>query len=248
MSSTRLTPSRRAVAILALLVPYIVGFTPSPEDSSWTTISIGAGTGSYAHVGRDCSGNVVSVEDMPYNDAAVGIERVTPGPLYGVKAGFFHVNAETHSGYLRHPAQSSRYVNPYIGKEWHGAALRFGVAVFDNDASGNGERTPLKWDESAIPTVELRIGGRPGFYFTTSFGSNMPLGTGGGVFDLGIGTMFGGGGSCWFGMAALPYEEGALALKADIPVLTNLSLNPRFQVRSGDASEYGLSLGLSARF
>jgi hypothetical protein len=190
----------------------------------------------------------LDVEDMPYNDAAVGVERVSPGLTYGARAGFFHTNAESQDGYTLHPAQSSRYVNPYIGKDWQGAAFHVGIIAFDNSASGTGNSRILKWNESVQPTADIRIGGRPGLYFSTSFLSNMPLGTGGGVYDIGLGTMPDGGGSFWIGLAFLPYEEGALALKADIPLLTNLSVNPRFQVRSGDASEYGVSIGLSGRF
>ena len=71
----------------------------------------------------------------------------------------------------------------------------------------------------------------------------MPLFSGGGMFDAGIG--FHGEreySNFWIGLGALPYDGAAFSFRGDIPVSEYMVLNLRglFAPRQ---SEYGLSVG-----
>jgi hypothetical protein len=237
-----------AAAILALLVPYIVGFTPAPEDSASTSLTVAAGGGSYAHVSRDCSGKVLGVENIPFQDVAVGVERRSGMAAYGARAGMFRVEPGSGDGIVRDRGQRSWYVNPYIGIEGRDAGVQFGAVILRHTGLGEPSPAGREFDETPLPSARIRLGQADGLHLLTGFASNMPLGSGGGVYDLGLGFPIGDRARGWLGLALVPYEEGAVSTKLEIPVLERLTLNPRFQIRTGDAWEYGLALGGTVRF
>jgi hypothetical protein len=246
--SPRLATAVRSISVLALLVPYIVGFAPSPADSSSFSVTVAGGVGSYAHVSRDCSGNVVSVADMPYDDMAIGVERRDGNIAAGLRAGAMESSREQQQ-YFGYAGQRVWYANPYIATDGRIVGVQVGLIFFHNAARSGDEGLPFKYDPSVLPSGRLRVGSRSNFHFIGSFASNMPLASGGGIIDAGVGFPIGeAGANGWLGFGFLPYEEGAISFKAEIPLLRNLSLDPRLQFRGGDASEFGLSVGATASF
>jgi hypothetical protein len=76
----------KIVLVPLLLFPYMVAFGSNP-DSSYTTLEFSAGTGSYAKVSRDCSGRVVSVKDVAFQDGGVSVDHYFSSFRVGAKAG-----------------------------------------------------------------------------------------------------------------------------------------------------------------
>lgn len=240
----------RSLAVLALLVPYIVGFTPLPQDSAVSTsVTAAAGGGRFAHVTRDRSGRVLDVNDVPYQDVAIGVERRMPTFSVGGRAGTFHIDREIDSAVGDHSAQRSWYVNPYAGMDGRFVGGQLGIVLMDHHAEGVAAEGGMRFHMAVLPSMRLRLGHLDAWHVSTSFASNMPLGSGGGVYDFGVGFPIGGpDGSAWLGFGLTSYAEGSLPAKMDIPVLENLTLKPRLQYRRGDATEYGLSIGGTIRF
>jgi len=79
----------RIALVPLLLFPYLVAFTPNP-DSSYTTLELAAGKGSYARVSRDCSGNVLGATDVPFEDAGISVDHHFSDFRVGAKAGLLH--------------------------------------------------------------------------------------------------------------------------------------------------------------
>lgn len=228
----------QVAAPIIMLFPYIVGFTPNPIDSSTTSVQLAIGTGSYAHVSRDCKGNVLGVTDVPFQDAAASIDYEASPVRVGVKAGGIHTAEDKdYQGYKSYDEGTVFYANPNVGLNTSYVGLDAGLLLFNRESAiGSFTNLPL-W------TGRIRLGKLNRWYISTSFDNNMPLFSGGGMFDAGIG--FHGEtahSNFWIGLGALPYDGAALCVRGDIPTTENMVLNlrglfaPRFM-------EYGLSVG-----
>lgn len=252
MPVQRLKISARLYLMVALAVtlPYIIGTSPNPADSSSTSIEVAFGKGSYSHVSRDCNGNVLGVTDYPYTDGGIAIDHDLSSARIGLKAGFYNVGQGVNSsssdlyGYdVPSEARTTYYANPNVGyhEDWLG--LDCGIGLFSNDIletghsySGDGVRV--------LPSVRLRLGYPDGFHFSTGFADNMPIVSGGGLLDLGCGFPLGPPGSdLWLGLGVLPYDGFGLNAKGDFPISSAFAIRPGAHIRWGDATEYGLSLG-----
>ncbi len=230
--------------ILLLLLPYIVGFTPNPSDSSATTIQIAVGKGSYARVLRDCSGNV-HVEDIPFVDAGVAVDHYFSAFRVGAKAGILNdaprvfTSSEITVTYIN---AIGTYINPNIGLNTKYFGLDFG-GLFSSS------RSRYSYGSTIYPTGLLRIGNLDSWYFSSSLANNLPLMTGGGFFDMGLGFHFEKPNSnLWLGVATGPYEGAVFSLKGDFPMSNKSILNLHGQVGFHETLEYGLSVGTKIIF
>ena len=237
--------------IFCFLLPYLMSFSPNPADSSSTTVQFAVGKGSYAIVSRDCSGRVTGVEDVPYTDAGISVDHNVSSVRFGAKAGVYSPT-ETNSENI------VKYINPNIGINTDYVGLDAG-AIFLNqdDPFGNRHRSSYYYYDSlrinrltVYPTGSLRVGYLDSWYFTTSIYNNLPIVTGGGIFDLGVGFNTGEDlrSQLWFGFGVIPFDRPIFSAKGDFPLFDNLILNLRGGFNSGDATEYGLSLGTKIIF
>ena len=95
-----------------------------------------------------------------------------------------------------------------------------------------------------MPSGSLRIGRADRTTFTIGVARNIPLFTGGGLVDLGLGFSLSPSRSrLWIGLAAVPYDGGAFSLKGDFQIHDHFILNVRTQVGLGHGSQYGLGVG-----
>lgn len=213
----------QVAAPIMVLFPYIVGFTPNSTDSSTTSVELAIGSGSYAHVSRDCEGKVLGVTDVPFQDAAASVDYETSPVRVGVKAGGIHTAEDKdYQGYKRHDEGTIFYANPNVGLNTSYVGLDAGVLLFNRDR-GIGA-----FDNLPIWTGRIRLGKLNRWYVSTSFDNNMPLFSGGGMIDAGIG--FHGEkahSNFWIGLGALPYDGAALCVRGDIPTSENMVLNLR---------------------
>jgi hypothetical protein len=228
----------QVAAPIIVLFPYIVGFTPNPIDSSTTSVQLAIGTGSYAHVSRDCNGNVLGVTDVPFQDAAASVDYEVSPVRVGVKAGGIHTAEDKdYQGYRRYDEGTVFYANPNVGLNTSYVGLDAGLLLFNREP-GIGRFTNLP-----VWTGRIRLGKLNRWYISTSFDNNMPLFSGGGIFDAGIG--FHGAeanSNFWIGLGAFPYDGAALCVRGDIPTSENMVLNLR-GLFAPTYSEYGFSVG-----
>jgi len=134
---------------LLLLTPYIVAFQP---DSTNTTIRFGAGIGSYADVTRDCHGNIVKIEHIPFSDACIAIEH-EEAPLHlSARAGIFSeersevqntITSRSYSQLTRVQKQHTVvYANPNFGLHWKYFGFDLGCMYFDGGTTGDRSIKP----------------------------------------------------------------------------------------------------------
>jgi len=248
----RLDYSTLRLGLLPLILsPYLVAFTPNPSDSSSTSLEFAVGKGSYARVSRDCSGNVLSVQDIPFGDAGVAVDHHFSSFRVGAKAGVtsdaFYELFDTE---YERTGQTVTYFDPNIGLDTKCFGLDVGGLFY------GPRRSAYSSDPGAFPTGALRIGNRDSWYFSMSLANNLPLMTGGGLFDMGLGFNLGPPHSrLWLGVGVGPYGLGdpgqgkaAFSIKGDIPVSDKVLLNLRGQAGPSEHLEYGLSAGTKIIF
>ena len=240
---------------LLILLPYMIGFSPNPADSSSTTIGIAGGGGSYSVVSRDCSGRVLDMKDYPFTDFGISVDHKFSAFDIGIKGGIASINSAGGEGTLQ-------YVNPTIGVNTGFLGLQLGP-LFTNDFGGSfftrkgifGERGyRYDWSYDGLftpqytkvyPTGSLRLGFLDKWYFTTGIYDNLPIISGGGLFDMGIGFHTGDNPASrlWFGVGGLPFDGALLSGKGDFPLSDKLILNLQGNFHTGDATEYCFAIG-----
>ena len=218
--------------IFILLYPYIVGFSPNSSDTSSTEIEFAVGYGSYVDVRErnDCKGTVSSVEDFPFQEAGVSIQHKFSIVNVGASGGITTGNRDHFLG----DAKTVGYINPKIGLNTKDKGLDVGYFLVLNPSIPG----------SRFPNGLLRLGNLDGWYYTIGVANNLPLLTGGGLVDLGLGFNLGKPRSkLWLGFAAYPYDAAVISAKGDFPMTESFILNVKSQFGLGKNLEYGLALG-----
>lgn len=243
----------RVTGIAIILTPYILGFSPNPADTSSTTIGIAGGGGSYAVVSRDCSGHVLDVNNYPISDIGVSIDHKVSAFRLGAKAGIASISTPDGDGILR-------YINPTAGIDTRFFSLQAGP-LFTNNFGGYflgtrgllGNPTYTGWNgisngvlySTMYPSVSLRLGYLDKWYFTSGLYDNLPLISGGGLLDFGIGFHSGDNPASrlWFGLGVCPFDGATLSARGDFPIMHDVLLNLKGNFKSGDATEYCVGIG-----
>ena len=234
---------------LLVLTPYIVAFQP---DSTNTTIRFGAGIGSYADVARDCNGNVVSVDQIPFTDAGIALEHEVAPLHLGAKAGMISDSRKeerleyTNHGPVRLPSierqHTSFYANPSVGLRWKYLGLDAGCVWFSGDSFGKVSLT-----SRAIPQGTVRIGNRDSWFWSMGVFDNLPLLSRGGLVDMGFGfSLDQRSSTLWLGIGGGVYDGTVYAVKADIAIGERWFLN--VGLTAGNYSQLAGSLGAGFRF
>ena len=243
----------RTAGIVFILIPYVLGFSSNPADTSSTTIGLAGGGGSYSVVSRDCSGRVLDIKDHPFSDLGMSIDHKISIVRIGVKAGVASISNSTVDGTLR-------YINPTIGIDTRYFGLQAGPLFTDEfggsffgEAGFRGGPTYSEWNGTSFvqhystvyPSGSLRLGYLDDWCFTSGLLDNLPLVSGGGLFDVGVGFHSGDNPASrlWFGLGFFPFDRAILSAKGDFPIMSNVVLNLQGNFKTGDATEYGFAIG-----
>jgi hypothetical protein len=260
-----------------LVLPIVVGVERQPSDSLYTDFAMGAGGGSYANSfytahyrpGSGCEGGNYNYheyrEKIAYRDAGIGIEtQLSKKVKAGLRAGFIKDKRIKFTSYDpdRYVLQdkTSYIFNPHFSLDWKyfGFGLGYLMATrgiyypsFKLEQHSNGKNA-----KKSLASYHFRLGNPEHIYFSVSHFENIPLISGGGYLNYGIGTNAIPGVSLWAGSSGKkPFEKESLLLKAGIKLSSNWTLN--FAHRSGKSNgkyinqpirEKGFSVTLNYRF
>ncbi len=225
---------------LLLLLPYIVGIAPNPADSlsgSSTEITLSAGRGSYADVSRDCSGNVLGVSQVPFEDADLTVKHSISVLNVGGSVGVTRIHEDrNYLGYLRSEDQTAYYVSPMVGLSSRWVGFEMGVLWFS--------QRQQKLEMETSPTFLLRLGPADDLWVSGSYCRNTPLLTGGGILDFGLGFNLGRPKeNLWLGLGTIPFDRLGFIGKLELPLWEHFTLAPRGMFGLSEGGEFGLALG-----
>jgi hypothetical protein len=268
-----------------MVLPLVMGVQKQKSDSLYTDLTIGAGGGSYGNTfytrvytpgsGTGCDGGgggdytyYEHREKIGYRDGGLGIETtVSKKVKLGLRAGYIQdTRVEVFESDYRTDTKTSYYLNPHLSFEWNYFGFGGGPVVALNDGlyypsfnedlyekyNFNGENGT----KTLLPSFHVRLGNPQYLYASISHLENIPLISGGGYLNYGIGTeaipyIF-----LWAGYGdKKPFEQGSFLFKGGLKLSRSLSLN--FAYRSGKSmgnyiyqpiKEKGFSVRLNYRF
>ncbi len=231
---------------LLFLFPLVVGMQGENPDSSETNLKLAGGAGSYAYVSRGCEGQVLNKQRIPYGDLGFSIDHKPKSPFrIGFRGGFIRepIRSSWEPAYSPDKRATNFYFNPDFAFEWEYFGIGAGFFSSQKD---------LYWRDLGtarnFPSGHLRIG-NPRFYFSAHLMESVPLYSGGGYLDLGVGGKASRKVSYWLGLSIIgPYDTNGFLIKTDFEFAKNWQLNLAGRLgRSQGISENAVSLGLSYR-
>ncbi|MBK9097391.1 MAG: hypothetical protein IPM14_04550 [bacterium] len=216
--------NKTRILLLSLLYPNIVCFTPDSTGTSSTFIDFMMGLGKYANVSYNCEGQVMSIEKNTFFDYGGSVSHKIDEFKFGLRAGGFSLDdSESNEyGYLYDyydASNSSFYFNPFIAFDHKYFELNAGALFLTENIYDENINDYFAMDGKTQFTGLLRIGNKEAFHFSSQYLSNVPLLSGGGMFDMGFG--FGSKESrniTWLGLSAGPFQNAGLAVKQNIQI------------------------------
>lgn len=233
----------RNLAILSVFaLTFPIGINV-PPDSAGTTgrvtrFSVAGGGGAYGLFVRDCSGNTLSSSSVRYREVGGLIDQQVGGPLHvGVRGGAIRERSSDSERW-----RETRYANPYIALEGRRAGLGVGKFIVPGAPASYYENR-----EMAPFSGHLRLGGRA-FHLSVHAMEAVPLMSGGGYGEAGMGFRPASTVDCWLGTTIGPYDKAGLAVKTAWHVHPRLTvdLNTRLGGSEG-MSENGVGVALTSR-
>ena len=230
------------------LLPLIVGMQPNQDDSTEINVKLAAGRGSYSHITRGCEG-VTSEQDIPYKDIGISVDyKVKPQVQVGLKAGTiweeYKYGVYTYG--IKIDEMTKSYTNSYINPNISFEGKRFGIGI---GPFFSRKYLPYREDRNWIKNSvswHLRVG-RPKLYFSIHMLENVPLYSGGGYINLGMGGIAGRKTNYWFGLGTSgPYDGVGFLAKTNFNLKRSwyLDLAGRLGISEGNV-EHGISIGLN---
>lgn len=219
----------------ALLVgPLVVSTNDPARDGSETTLFVAGGGGSYGVITRGCDGPI-SKAKVEYADLGASIDHAFEGPArLGIRAGGF---------WPQDGPPSNAYINPHAAFDWRLAGVGLGFVA---------SRRSFPFHEDDVEprvSAHVRFGRLDRFYVSSSWFENVPAASGGGYFDIGLGTRARRNLDLWFGVSgAGPYDGGGVLVKSSWRVSPTFSLALQARLGSSeDIDENAISLGVGYR-
>lgn len=246
-----------------ILYPYIVGFTTDSTGTTAIELIFRVGSGSTNRYLGSCFDGYHGTLAIPHKEAAGSIAVKHDVWVAGTQAGYYETESRSLTyldelGYVTdvHSAAKSYYFSPFAGINLPQVEVRIGamysVSENKNQMFGAGKGF-------TNPTAFARIGDkRNRFFFTCSYMSNMPLISGGGIWDAGVGAATGkepgpSSPEVWVGVFRMDEENTALGLRYTTAAFLNIRATAALSVPlggifvksvSGDIP-YAIGLGLS---
>jgi hypothetical protein len=222
-------------AAALLMGPLAVSENPK-SDSSETSVFVGGGTGSYAFIHRGCEGPTNKFK-VDYLDAGASVEHAFRGPArLGIRGGAIWPQDAPSGAW-------NAYANPHAALEWKFFSAGIGGVI--------SKKTFPYGDETIEPTISahLRVGRLDKVYVSSSWFENVPVYSGGGFFDLGLGGRPARSFDLWIGVSGFgPYDGGGVLVKSAWRASPALALVLQGRLGSSEGiEENALSLGFRWR-
>jgi hypothetical protein len=247
------------------------------SDSLFTDLMFGAGAGSYAgryytrhySPGSGCDGGnwqyVEHHKKIGFQDAGFGLDHQVSSKLrLGFRTGYISDKrvkyvGDDYNSFTLEP-KTSWIFNPYFSLEGKGMGFGLGPLYASNGiyypSSDAEDYAKNKFVKKALISYHLRLGNPRTFYASLSHLENIPLISGGGYLNYGIGTEAIPRISLWVGgSSGKPFDEGAWLFKAGARLTPHWSIHSVY--RSGETkgdystkriSEKAFSVRLNYRF
>ena len=238
----------RSLSAILFFLPLVVGVQNKHSDSLFTDLTFGAGGGSYAgryytrHYtpGFGCDGGdwqyVEHRKKVGFQDAGFGIEtQLSKTFRLGLRTGYIsdkrvkYVGDEGSS--LKLKSNKSYIFNPHVSLEKRAVGLGIG-ALFASDGIYYPSSEPKhyadnKYIKKSLLSYHVRLGDPEKVYCSFSHLENIPLISGGGYVNYGLGTEAIPRVSLWAGGSGeYPFDEASLLLKVGVDI------SPRWSVHS----------------
>lgn len=252
--------NKTRILLIIFLYPNIVCFTPDSTGTSNTFIDLMLGLGKYANVTYNCEGQATSVTNYTYFDFGAGITHKIDVLNLGLRSGGLTIN-DTHTENTNHsysyyqydyeiPGYSTIYINPFIGLNTKYFELNGGVLWFSNipGYESNLDEYLFFYDSNMQLSGDMRIGNNKAFHFTTQYLSNVPLLSGTGMYDMGIG--FGSKESrnlTWIGLSVGPFQNEGFAIKQNIEITDQFDILLKGRIGQIESNLEG-SISAGARY
>jgi len=235
------------IVCLFVITPLVIGMEATNRDSSETSLRIAGGVGSYAHISRGCEGEVLSKEKVPFKDAGFSVDHKFKASVkLGLRGGYISEN-QLRYDYTFPPPDNKHIDNFYLNPNFSFESEKFGIGVGPFIADKNlYSREGENWG-NILPSAHVRLGTKK-LYLSANLLENVPLYSGGGYLDFGVGTSVKSS-SFWVGLNPEgPYDSWGLVVKTDFKFHENWSvgLNGRLGTAEG-ISESAISVGLGYR-
>lgn len=267
----------RILCGVLVLLPLVVGVQKEHSDSLITDLMFGAGGGSYGgryytrhySPGSGCGGGnwqyVEHRKKIDFQDVGFGIDhQITEKLRLGFRTGYVTDDRAKYVGddysAFELESKTSWIFNPCFSVE--GKRVGFGLgALMTTDgiyypSSKDEDYADNKFIEKTLPSFHLRLGNPRALYASLSHLENVPLISGGGYINYGLGTEAIPRVSLWVGGSGnKPFGSEAWLFKIGARVSPHLSVHSAYrwgETRGGDSSgridEKAFSLGLNYRF
>jgi hypothetical protein len=219
------------IVLILFLYPNIVCFTPEPSDSSNTFIEFLMGLGRYSNVLYKCD-NADRVINYTYFDYGGTISHKIDNFKFGFRGGGFSLSTievvkPSYPGQTVSSFEGStfQYLNPFIAFDHQVIELSFGLVFLTKYPWQENISNKFINDGTTQFSWLLRLGNKQSFHFSSQYLNNVPIFSGGGMFDMGVG--FGSKESrnlTWIGLSVGPFQNVGLGLKQHIQLLNSFDI------------------------
>lgn len=243
-----------AIGTFALLLPVSIE-NPAARDSvvggeGETRVTVVGAIGNYAVIDRGCEGQVIATHPHEFSEAGLEVRHRFPSnAAIGVRSGVVRDRShEIVTDYSVFPYRDSlvelkddvTYYNPYVAYEGRGGGIGAGWILSSGDFGNEGEKTVLPW------SAHLRLGSLDGPFFRISVMEGLPLYSGGGYAEAGLGMRPNRSVDVYGGITSGPYDGPGLMMKLDWRVQRNFAVIVRGRAgNSGGESQNGIGLGIT---
>jgi|GEM_PF-5834077 len=244
----------RTLCGILILLPVVVGVQKERSDSLFTDLTFGAGAGSYA--GRyftrhyspasGCDGGgyqyVEHRKKISFKDAGFGIEtQLSKTFRLGLRTGYItdkrvkYIGQDYNSFKLE--SKTSYIFNPHFSLDWGAGGLGFGPLFATKGiyypSSKPEDYAKRKYIAKTLINYHVRLGNPKTICASLSHLENIPLISGGGYLNYGLGTEAIPRVSLWVGgSSSKPFDKGALLLKVGVKLSPHWSVHSVY--RSGE--------------
>lgn len=249
-----LSKRKRRILLLSLLYPNIVCFTPDSTGTSGTFVDLMLGLGKYANVTYDCEGRVTGISKYSFFDYGASVAHKIDDFKFGLRAGGYSIsNPESGQYNYYYPeydetGNSTLYFNPFVALDHKYFEINVGALFLTNYTWNENINDYFISNGKTQFTGLIRIGNSRAFHYTSQYLSNVPLLSGGGMFDMGFG--FGSKESrnlTWVGLSAGPFQNIGLAVKQTIEVSDQIDILLKGRIGQIESNLEG-SLSAGARY